>query len=1209
MADTDRNPTPNPIRTVSYETALCIIPNEQQCEDIDSLRSLYDKSYGKWPPHINLIYPFVAPESASEARERIESKLGTAFGEATSLTVALTGAGLFKHRKDVTVFLRPGDNRAAETLEKVRSLALKALGLDTTPCNFHLTIGQAEENSVSAHQYLLDKVNLLPVFKIDITSLAILVREKPRGKGDAASHMRFCGNISLPGSQQIPSYLSNESWIPDAMSKKDLADPGNELDLATELSSPNSRRVQQGTTYTLDTNVNEWISCAECALPRPTALSISSYNVLIDSEYPPARDRDPLVVNTILAKSALADVLVLQEVSDDFLSYLLGLDEVRRAYPYVSNGPPSQANIGPLPSLRNIVILSKWFFRWKFVPFHRRHKGAVVASFPQLFASGDSNNDSLIVAGVHLTCGLTDGSVAAKKVQLQNLLHHLKREHPANPWLIAGDFNLPTSRYTIEEAVKNKSISQETSRTLASTESILSETGLLDAWAAARVEGVDETAAIEADDLVEGEEGATFNPHENALAATISGSPENRPQRYDRILVRSQGALELIKFNQFGLPESNQDTVSVGSDHYGIRAVFKVSAHTEHSNSNQSSILQQCTVHHKHTTAELSVTADLVEALSKRRVFPRAEDEDLYKHAFSLIKEVLLGVGNDDTHSDIPMIVVPVGSYALNIWTPESDIDCLCIGSISSKTFFQLARQRIRRAESQGVRLLRKVEANTGTMLELSVNGVNMDLQYCPAANVVQRWSEFAHLSATDPIFNLPILSLRKLKPIRDLTYIQRTLPSTSSFRLAYHFIKQWATGRGIYSTKFGYFGGIHITLMLSWVCKRIAHDTGSVSAGDLILSFFNHYSHFDWQTEMVYDAFFHKNKPRYQRSTRDAMVILGFHAPNSNIAHTSTVPGLQVLVSELRRAKELLSAPGMTWGHFLAADTPEEEGTPFRPATDSFLTTFESYVKIDIQYWGRALSKGKGLIGWVESRCIALVVDIHKALPYLSARIWPARFAESEANASETYYHGCYLIGLSRSDDKDVTVSKEGRSEAKASLQKTFDRFLTQVQADDKYYDESSSWIGISLAKASDLKGLQLDRREWGDFVPEVEPDSDDEEELDDPEDDFSAPQTSRKFPLRSAPSGTATPVSSTKLRPASDILNRDYIVGYEDRFLGAKETTLEKWKTEQTDEEFIPQHRILYFKKKGEDGGELVWERATRIDKIFGSGLGAGK
>jgi uncharacterized protein (UPF0248 family) len=236
--------------------------------------------------------------------------------------------------------------------------------------------------------------------------------------------------------------------------------------------------------------------------------------------------------------------------------------------------------------------------------------------------------------------------------------------------------------------------------------------------------------------------------------------------------------------------------------------------------------------------------------------------------------------------------------------------------------------------------------------------------------------------------------------------------------------------------------------------------------------------------------------------------------------------------------------------------------------------------------------------------------------LPSFFPRIWPARFANKEADLSDTYYQGSYLIGLSRSND-DTLISQEGRADTKAALQKVFDRFLTQVRGDDRYYDETSAWIDVSLVKHAEVRSLQLDRREWGKYIPETEPDSDDEEEIDENEEDF-ALSTARKLPVRPQPSSTSTPISANKLRPASDILNRlrwdpnldpsDYIVGYEDRFLGAKETTLEKWKTEQTDEEFIPQHRILYFKKKSENGGEVVWERATRIDKIFGSGLGNG-
>lgn len=494
------------------------------------------------------------------------------------------------------------------------------------------------------------------------------------------------------------------------------------------------------------------------------------------------------------------------------------------------------------------------------------------------------------------------------------------------------------------------------------------------------------------------------------------------------------------------------------------------------------------------------------------------------------------------------------------------------------------------------------------------------------------RWSEFPGLFPTDPIFNLPILSLRKLKPLRDLNYIQRTMPFKASFRLAYHFIKLWASERGIYSGKFGFLSGTHITLMLSWVCKRLAHDTGSVTAGDLVMSFFYHYANFDWQNEMVFDAFFHTKRPRYHRSAREPMVVLGYHAPNTNIAHTATMPGLQIISNELKKADARLSEPGITWKTFFEASTSSASGVAI--GAGQFLQAHESYVKIDIQYWGRTLSKGRGLVGWIESRCINLVVgkylpaptahthinrppEIHKALPHLSVRIWPARFAEPNANDTTTYYNGCYLIGLSRTSAPASAPSTEDRAQAKQALEKTLDRFLNQLKSDEKYYDANSCWIDTSLAKPRDVKDMVLDDREWGDYAMQIEPDSDDEEEIEDLDDDAIS-NVPRKMPLRGA-AQSSVPVSTSKLRPASDVLNRlrwdpnldpgEYIVGYEDRFLGAREMALGKWKTEQTDLEFIPQHRILYFKKKGDGSeGEVIWERASRIDKIFGSGVGAG-
>ena len=54
--------------------------------------------------------------------------------------------------------------------------------------------------------------------------------------------------------------------------------------------------------------------------------------------------------------------------------------------------------------------------------------------------------------------------------------------------------------------------------------------------------------------------------------------------------------------------------------------------------------------------------------------------------------------------------------------------------------------------------------------------------------------------------------------------------------------------------------------------------------------------------------------------------------------------------------------------------------------------------------------------------------------------------------------------------------------------------------------------------------------------------------------------------------------------------------------------EMDVSAWKggvSDFTDEEWIPQHRIMYFRKKGEGEGRRVWDRAMRLDRLFGSGV----
>ena len=113
--------------------------------------------------------------------------------------------------------------------------------------------------------------------------------------------------------------------------------------------------------------------------------------------------------------------------------------------------------------------------------------------------------------------------------------------------------------------------------------------------------------------------------------------------------------------------------------------------------------------------------------------------------------------------------------------------------------------------------------------------------------------------------------------------------------------------------------------------------------------------------------------------------------------------------------------------------------------------------------------------------------------------------------------------------------------------------------------------------------------------------------------------PTTSRSRAKKARKAAHQTQNSKPYLRPAMDILSRirhdpsldesDFIVGYIDRHAPEMmEMDVSAWKggvTDFTDEEWIPQHRIMYFRKRGDEEGRKVWDRVTRLDRLFGSGV----
>ncbi|OTA93706.1 hypothetical protein M434DRAFT_21305 [Hypoxylon sp. CO27-5] len=1201
----------NSLSIDSYDTALCIIPSKHLWPPVDQLRSVYDPAYKKWPPHINLVYPFVSVQDLPRASELILSRFQEA-GQFIEPQVRLDSAGYFINKK-ITFFMQDSDPIRSSKLTKLRNIILDFLrpGRDSDNSQMHMTVGQNKEPVAPLSQYIFDKVKLLPPFEWTIDKLHILIRDKNKA----------CIDDGLPSQMKI--------WGEIDMTSLTLLRPSYPLGLYEDEDSADLAGIEPDTTpechplcrlpYTFSHADHKWIPqqrslATQPAESAPETLTVASYNVQAEFQYPPTRVRYPIIIQNLLDKSALADILILQEVTDDFLSRLCQDKTIRENYPFFSNGPPDQIDVEPLPYHTNVVVLSKWPFSWNLLSIPSCRRSSIVAQFSNIGTQKKGVFLPMILSAVHLTSGLSDNSIEKKRQELASILHYVTKTYPWNPYILAGDFSITTSIYTIERAVKRKEISSNSRATLSELETMFTQVRLVDTWTSACIQYGDSSELDRSPQDIEalgGEQGATFDPTVNDLAANaVCRDFHKRPQRYDRILVRGKD-FRVTGFNMFGQTmgslganfgsDTNSDgsdgQLSYGSDHWGIRCSVKIAKDSLAELLDISIILP--------TELDLASSAlphisGLTTCLSRQPEFPSEVDVAMRETALNLLKEVILQSEDSRARGLPAFVIVPVGSYGLGVWTTSSNIDCLCIGPISSKTFFALAIQRLRKAASRGIKILRRVEAHSGIVLELEVGHIKVDLQYCSAISIAETWPKALSLPSTDPIFDLSPSVLAQLKPARDLYHLLRTVPDLAAFKLAYLLIKCWAKRRGIYAAKFGYLGGIQVAILLARICKLLSQDGRTIPAPTILTTFYSHYAGFDWKMDMAFDPFFHK-KLHYFRTAQEPMVVLGFHGPRLNTAQTASTSTVHTISDEFKRAKELLSRREMTWLQFLGDGTDSAE----------FLDAYQMYIKITARFWGVSFAKGNAFVNWLESRCASLLANLSKQVPHMNPRIWPARFVRQDASEDDEEYEGYYLVGLEMKNSQGQLLAKEEMGVALQSVLVLMHKFEAQICSDTRYFDPKSCWMAAEAVPKHKLGQLRLDDRDWTKYTVEAQDD-----DLGDSEfwasvdgEESGEPRVKREVAIRPR----NKPTYEGKFRSASDVLNRlrwdqaldssDYIVGYEDRFSGVMERSVDSWKSETTHEEFIPEHRIVYFKRKSD--GVIVWDKEERRDEIFGSGV----
>jgi 2'-5' RNA ligase len=143
---------------LTYKTALALLPPAAITPAIESVRRVHDRHFERWPPHINLIYPFrVSPSETTEQGIRLKSDMRARI-EAVATTfqpfrVSLSAdpPGTFVHSpRSRTVWMGPS-SESLQRLQAALQSEFAECDADRRPYTPHLTLGQAR-NDHEVHQ-------------------------------------------------------------------------------------------------------------------------------------------------------------------------------------------------------------------------------------------------------------------------------------------------------------------------------------------------------------------------------------------------------------------------------------------------------------------------------------------------------------------------------------------------------------------------------------------------------------------------------------------------------------------------------------------------------------------------------------------------------------------------------------------------------------------------------------------------------------------------------------------------------------------------------------------------------------------------------------------------------------------------------------------------------------------------------------------------
>ncbi|ORZ34019.1 2'-5' RNA ligase superfamily-domain-containing protein [Catenaria anguillulae PL171] len=387
----------------------------------------------------------------------------------------------------------------------------------------------------------------------------------------------------------------------------------------------------------------------------------------------------------------------------------------------------------------------------------------------------------------------------------------------------------------------------------------------------------------------------TFDPTRNVLALAAATMKET-PHAYDRVVYQGKwtSGWEVKHMDMIGdRVEDEEDLAGVedederltrgwpASDHYGVLARFVCKATTTTDDEEQGSLISNHEIH--------SRLAALHNYESQSQRVLRARALDLLTHHLNHLDRM--------PPLAIPHLL-PVGSVRLGLHSPESDTDLLCLVT-TSPTLFADAIERT--ACPTGLRLMRVIrDASVPTAQFMAFDKVHMDVQYvAPSTAFLTRASELLanpDLASSElewPDEKKSVTSA--LLSVRDAATAAAHL--TPAAQLAFRVLRLWATDNGLYAGRVGYLSGAALVVLVLRVLH--VHPGAAHSAAAIVKHFFDDYAQFPFASVAVTVG----GAPT--APVRGAMVVESLNRPRVNITRHASAATRGVLVTKLREMRE----------------------------------------------------------------------------------------------------------------------------------------------------------------------------------------------------------------------------------------------------------------------------------------------------------------